>query len=136
MAEESNSSVWTKEVIMKYVDEKIALVVGQAKERDDFTKELLTEKINANKELANLAMANAKEAVTKAENTANLKFEIANNVKEDMGKRIDELKTYVDKQVGSSIGKQEIKQTASDWKSWLIFAVIIIGFIIDIFIGK
>jgi soluble cytochrome b562 len=118
----------------------MATVKKDLKCSNEGMKEFITHEVGAQKEAVSIALTNAKEAVTKTENINNLKFEIANNVKADMGKeisnlkdemtkKIDELKEYQSKQTGSKSGVKE-------FIGYILAAITIVGFIITQFINS
>jgi len=89
---DNGNSIWTKESILKYVDERFDTIKEQVKENDSHLKEFLCDKISTVKESISIAMSAADKATAKAETAMDKRLEGMNEFRNQMG---DQQRTFL-----------------------------------------
>jgi hypothetical protein len=177
MAENGNGSDWTKDAMMKYIDERFASLKEQLHESDAHLKEYLSDRISSQKDAIGVAMVAADKATAKAEAAMDKRLEGMNEFRNQLKdqtatfigrleyeakrdllitKSEGDLKLVNDKihtlnermNIIASVqasgvasvasvkeSKTESKQTRLEWKDWVLFAIVIAGFVIN-YLGR
>ena len=145
------NGVWTKEAILKYVDDKFENMEKQTAINNGHVKEYLSDKIQSQKEMVKITMMASKEAVHKAEMANERRFESVNEFRgqlkdhaatlmpraevqlliDSLNKNIAENRTHIQTQLGANQGKQEVRSSFKDYIGYILAGIAMFGFIIE-----
>jgi len=163
MAEENNGE-WTKGALLTHIitlieandkryADRLEDIEEKLKTSHSELKEYLCDKIEAQSESIKIAMVASKEAIVKAENANEKRFESVNEFRNTLkdqqagliprteydaghmalGEKVNALKERFDKFETANLASKEVKLEAKkgiqDWMGYILFAMTLIGFV-------